>query len=356
MNIVLWLLAVSCGVVGRASSVLSVDGDNFYATLREHPRLMLFFYAPWCGHSKKMEPEFEKAASSLQGNVAFGRIDASLEVEIADEFGLKSYPGIFLLHRAHWEEYTGRRHEHAMVEWLRNKVGPALEVKKSEAELQAALANRGPGAAFIARGDEKLQEAMSRVAERNRSLGSFFFLRGHGPSEVLLHHGLGESISIEAAFDNPDFESTLPAVLRSALLPSFGEVAEENFFHYESGNFDALLWALFANSTDGTPCSRSRCMEQAWEHAEMLRAVADGFENIKAVFVDVHTYKEYVVNELGCDEFPALLLQKGPLTDDMLPRYVLPFTSDLDAKAVTAWVTQALADGATSEPTSKDDL
>ncbi|CAE7886464.1 PDIA2, partial [Symbiodinium microadriaticum] len=135
------------------------------------------------GHSKKMEPEFEKAASSLQGNVAFGRIDASLEVEMADEFGLKSYPGIFLLHRAHWEEYTGRRHEHAMVEWLRNKVGPALEVKKSEAELQAALANRGPGAAFIARGDEKLQEAMSRVAERNRSLGSFFFLRGHGPSE-----------------------------------------------------------------------------------------------------------------------------------------------------------------------------
>eukprot|EP00439_Symbiodinium_sp_Y106_P010596 s6085_g1.t1 len=242
------------------SEVLSVDGDNFYATLREHPRLMLFFYAPWCGHSKKMEPEFEKAASSLQGNVAFARIDASLEVEIAEEFGLKSYPGIFLLHRAHWEEYTGRRHEQAMVEWLRNKVGllgPALEVKKSEADLQTALAKRGAGAAFIARGDEKLQEAMSRVAERNRSLGSFFFLRGHGPSEVSLHHGLGESISIE-----------------------------------ESGNFDALLWALFANSTDGTPCSRSRCLEQALEHAEMLRAVADGFENIKAVFVDVHTYKD----------------------------------------------------------------
>ena len=33
------------------------------------------FYAPWCGHSQKLQPEWNQAATQLQGQIKFGKVD-----------------------------------------------------------------------------------------------------------------------------------------------------------------------------------------------------------------------------------------------------------------------------------------
>ena len=52
------------------------------------------FYAPWCGHCQKLEPEWNEAASKLNGQVKFGKVDATVESSLGQRFGVKGYPSI----------------------------------------------------------------------------------------------------------------------------------------------------------------------------------------------------------------------------------------------------------------------
>ncbi|XP_044761964.1 protein disulfide-isomerase A5 [Coccinella septempunctata] len=79
------------------SDVLHLSSDDFDATLKKHNSLLVMFHAPWCGHCKRMKPEYEKAASALKKegvNGILAAVDATQEQALASRFSVKGYPTI----------------------------------------------------------------------------------------------------------------------------------------------------------------------------------------------------------------------------------------------------------------------
>jgi protein disulfide-isomerase A6 len=57
---------------------------------------MVEFYAPWCGHCKALEPEWNIAATKLKGQVKLGKMDVddATNKPIGARFGVQGFPTI----------------------------------------------------------------------------------------------------------------------------------------------------------------------------------------------------------------------------------------------------------------------
>ncbi|EGZ21025.1 hypothetical protein PHYSODRAFT_354354 [Phytophthora sojae] len=67
------------------------------------------FYAPWCGHCKKLAPIYEKVADELKGEVNVAKVDVTDNAELGKRFGIRGFPTV--LHFSHGKSYkfTGKR-------------------------------------------------------------------------------------------------------------------------------------------------------------------------------------------------------------------------------------------------------
>ena len=46
------------------------------------------FFAPWCGHCKKLEPEWNEAATHMKGKVKFAKVDATENSALSSRFAI----------------------------------------------------------------------------------------------------------------------------------------------------------------------------------------------------------------------------------------------------------------------------
>jgi len=98
---------------------------------------LIEFYAPWCGHCKKLAPTWEELATKSKGQFNVAKVDCTVEKDVCSEQGIRGYPTIkfFVDGKAH--DYSGQRTVEAFTSYVEKTKNPAAaqeEVKEAPAQ------------------------------------------------------------------------------------------------------------------------------------------------------------------------------------------------------------------------------
>ncbi|PSS00162.1 Protein disulfide-isomerase [Actinidia chinensis var. chinensis] len=153
MKLILLALSIFLSLQQSISSSLSnqfaIDGkvlelteSNFDAAISTFDYIFVDFYAPWCGHCKRLSPELDKAAPILAGlkePIVIAKVNADQFTRLAKRFDIDGFPTLKVFMHGIPTEYYGPRKADLLVRYLKKFVAPDVAVLKFVAPDVAVL-------------------------------------------------------------------------------------------------------------------------------------------------------------------------------------------------------------------------
>merc|ERR1711953_153266 len=165
--------------VTLASDVLELGDDNFKDGVTGKDIVLVEFYAPWCGHCKRLAPEYEVAATALLKNdppIALAKVDCVGEgKDSCSKFGVSGYPTLKIFRDGEFsQEYDGPRDSAGIISFMKKNAGPSsVELKDDEhLEKKLASAEEVVVVGFFA-GNDNLKSSFLKAADKTRNDFSF---------------------------------------------------------------------------------------------------------------------------------------------------------------------------------------
>eukprot|EP00795_Rhopilema_esculentum_P014183 gene14183-5188_t len=122
-----------------AKDVVHINTIPEFIKLRrkEKGSLLVMFYAPWCGHCKRLKPEFSAAATEVKGRATLASLDCD-KPELSDikyEFNITGYPTLIFFENGQQKfDYGGKYSKDGIVEWLEDPQPAKTEPESAEEE------------------------------------------------------------------------------------------------------------------------------------------------------------------------------------------------------------------------------
>lgn len=119
------------------SDVLDFGDSDFDDGVNRHDIILVEFFAPWCGHCKKLAPEYELAATKLKANdppIALAKVDCVAEESkaVCSRFGVTGFPTLKVFRGVdNVEDYNGPREANGIVSYMKGRAGPSSKDLKT---------------------------------------------------------------------------------------------------------------------------------------------------------------------------------------------------------------------------------
>ncbi|PIA64984.1 hypothetical protein AQUCO_00100450v1 [Aquilegia coerulea] len=109
--------------------VLELSNERVKSVIDGNEFVLLLGYAPWCGRSAELMPQFAEAATILKemgSPVLMAKVDADRYPKAASLLGIKGYPTLLLFVNGTSQMYTGGLTANDIVVWVMKKTGVPL--------------------------------------------------------------------------------------------------------------------------------------------------------------------------------------------------------------------------------------
>ncbi|CAE8624359.1 unnamed protein product [Polarella glacialis] len=322
----LLVAAASClAFVDAADEVVVLTTATFDQHLKDKKYTLVEFYAPWCGHCKKLGPELEKAAKSLKTTgVSITKVDATVEKDLATKFEIKGYPSLVWFEDSTRHEYTGGRTAETIVDWVTSMTGPSvLETLEPSPP--------GSGKPRVVLQGTTLLPGFEAAASANRRKATWVFQKVASGQKVVLQHVQEDPVEFSGSADD---QAAVAKFVEDNALPLFGQLDGDTFDKYlETGK--GLVWTLL-------PMQGSSIDEIQQRNRAVMSEVATKFRGSYFVtYTDTEKFKDAVDSMLAIQNFPAVAIQKKAgdkkkyvYDGEMTAAKIISFIQDVDAGRV----------------------
>ncbi|KAI0314733.1 thioredoxin-domain-containing protein [Amylostereum chailletii] len=182
------------------------------------------FYAPWCGHCKKLAPIWTQLAAQMQHKLTLAEVDCDAHKALCTREGVSGFPMLFFYPPDHGDkaEYTGNRKLDPLKAWAERAIKPAMQELAYD-DYEAAIARDPVAYLFLhPAGDTSLFPALHEAARP--LLGSPPIYTSSSP-QFLAHFSLPASTA-PVLLALKDHDGTAPtAALRLSPPPTTPELA-----------------------------------------------------------------------------------------------------------------------------------
>jgi protein disulfide-isomerase A6 len=116
------------------AKVIDLTPDNFDSIVDGSKGAFVEFFAPWCGHCKKLAPDYEIVGESFarENSVVIAKVDADEHRELGERFGVTGFPTLKFFPKGSTtpEDYSGGRSPEEIITYINNKVGTSVKLRK----------------------------------------------------------------------------------------------------------------------------------------------------------------------------------------------------------------------------------
>ncbi|CAI8603726.1 unnamed protein product [Vicia faba] len=115
-----------------ADDVVVLSEENFEKEVGQDKGALVEFYAPWCGHCKKLAPEYEKLGNSFKksNSVLIAKVDCDEHKSVCTKYGVSGYPTIQWFPKGSLEpkKFEGPRTAESLAEFINTEAGTNVKI------------------------------------------------------------------------------------------------------------------------------------------------------------------------------------------------------------------------------------
>jgi len=225
--------------------VLVLTKNNFDETVKSSDLILVEFYAPWCGHCKKLAPEYGQAATILKKNdppVLLGKVDATVDSELGQRFSVTGYPTLKIFRRGVVSDYKGPRDSAGIVAYMKKQVGDSAKTLSTSEEYDKFVENQDISIiGFFPSKSGSLYKAFLEAADQNRDDFRFGLVTDNSIMEqkkfkqgVVVIRPFDDKVP--AVFTGKENANEITSFVYANSVPFIGELTKANEARYKKLN------------------------------------------------------------------------------------------------------------------------